>query len=237
MLWSSNAIGRFAGRNRTQIQASRDVDVNQLIADHGTWFYPITFVLTFLEGETFVIFAGAAAHQGLLHLPWLVVAAWLGSFAGDQFYFFIGRKWGIKLLARFPRYRAPVDTALGFLRTHNVWFILSFRFIYGIRNVSSFAIGMSGLAWRRFLILNFLAAGVWAVTFAGAGYLMGQALGAMLGDLAQEFGLAMLAIFLVVITGVLVMHKRLQQREAAFLRKELEAKRREEELKRAGADG
>jgi membrane protein DedA with SNARE-associated domain len=201
------------------------VDINQLIADHGAWFYPITFVWTFLEGETFVIFAGAAAQQGLLNPYLLVLAAWSGSFAGDQLYFFIGRKWGQKLLERFPRYRPPVDIALGFLRKYNVWFILSFRFIYGIRNVSSFAMGMSGLSWTRFLILNFIAAGVWAITFAGAGFLLGAAFSAVLGKLAEGFALVMMAIFLAVISGVVIMHKRLQKREAELLAKKLAEER------------
>jgi len=193
------------------------VDVNQLIADYGGWFYAITFLWTFLEGETFVIFAGAAAHQGLLNLHWLIVAAWAGSFAGDQLYFFIGRRWGVKLLARFPRHRAPVDLALGFLYKYNIGFILTFRFIYGIRNVSSFAMGLSALPYVRFLALNFIAAGLWAVTFAGSGYLLGKAFEAMLGDLAEQFGLIMLGVFLLVISGVVIMHKRLQRREAALL--------------------
>jgi membrane protein DedA with SNARE-associated domain len=195
-----------------------DVDVNQIIADHGAWFYPITFVLTFLEGETFVIFAGATAQQGLLDLRLLIASAWLGSFAGDQFYFFIGRRYGQQLLARFPRHRQPVDIALGFLHRYNIWFILSFRFIYGIRNVSSFAMGTSGLSYGRFLALNFIAAGVWAVSFAGAGYLLGHAFEAMLGDLIKQFGLAMLGVFLFVVALVLALHKRLQKREADLLR-------------------
>jgi membrane protein DedA with SNARE-associated domain len=204
------------------------VDVNQLIADYGGWFYAITFLWTFLEGETFVIFAGAAAHQGLLNLHYLIAAAWLGSFAGDQMYFFIGRKWGPRLLERFPKQRAPVDLALGFLRKYNTWFILSFRFIYGIRNVSSFAMGLSGLSWTRFLILNFIAAGVWACMFAGAGYLLGQMFEAVLGNLAEKFGMVMLGVFLLIITGVVIMHKRLQQREAALLAKKLAEEKEKE---------
>jgi len=206
------------------------VDINHIIAEYGAWFYPITFVLTFLEGETFVIFAGAAAHQGLLDFWLLFLSAWGGSFAGDQFYFFIGRKWGQKLLARFPRYRPPVDIALGFLRKYNVWFVLSFRFIYGIRNVSSFAMGMSGLSWTRFLVLNFIAAGAWAIIFAGAGYLLGAAFSAVLGKLAEGFALVMLAIFLAVITGVVMMHKRLQKREAELLAKKLAEEREKAKL-------
>jgi membrane protein DedA with SNARE-associated domain len=209
------------------------VDVNQLIADYGAWFYPITFLWTFLEGETFVIFAGAAAQQGHLHLYWLIAAAWAGSFSGDQLYFFIGRKWGVRLLDRFPRYRPPVDVALGFLRKYNTWFILSFRFIYGIRNVSSFAMGMSGLPWTRFLVLNFVAAGLWACTFAGSGYMLGKAFSAVLGDVAESFGLVMLGIFLIIISGVVIMHKRLQQREAALLRRRLAEDRAREERDRA----
>lgn len=204
------------------------MDVNQLIADYGRWFYAFTFVWTFFEGETFVIFAGAAAHQGLLNLHYLIVAAWAGSFAGDQLYFFIGRKWGPRLLQRFPKQRAPVDLALGFLRKYNTWFILTFRFIYGIRNVSSFAMGLSGLSYARFLVLNFIAAGLWATIFAGAGYLLGQMFEAVLGELAEKFGLVMLGVFLVIITGVVIMHKRLQQREAALLAKKLAAEKENE---------
>ncbi|MCK6453069.1 MAG: DedA family protein [Alphaproteobacteria bacterium] len=201
------------------------MDINHIIAEYGAWFYPITFAWTFLEGETFVIFAGAAAQQELLNFQLLIVAAWAGSFTGDQLYFFIGRMWGQKLLGRFPRYRPPVDIALGFLRKYNVWFILSFRFIYGIRNVSSFAMGMSGLSWTRFLVLNFIAAGVWSLTFAGAGFLLGAAFSAMLGRLAEGFALIMMAIFLVVISGVVLMHKRLQRREAELLAKKLAEER------------
>lgn len=201
------------------------MDINHIIAEYGAWFYPITFAWTFLEGETFVIFAGAAAQQELLNFQLLIVAAWAGSFTGDQLYFFIGRMWGQKLLGRFPRYRPPVDIALGFLRKYNLWFILSFRFIYGIRNVSSFAMGMSGLSWTRFLVLNFIAAGVWSLTFAGAGFLLGAAFSAMLGRLAEGFALIMMAIFLAVISGVVLMHKRLQRREAELLAKKLAEER------------
>jgi hypothetical protein len=38
-----------------------DIDIYQLIERYQDWFYLITFIWTFLEGETFVIFAGAAA--------------------------------------------------------------------------------------------------------------------------------------------------------------------------------
>ncbi len=175
------------------------MDIAETIREYGDWFYVVTFVWTFLEGETFVLFAGLAARQDILRLDLLIIVAWLGSFCGDQVYFWIGRRWGHSLLRRFPRWAPGVHAALDLLRRYNTWFILSFRFIYGVRNFSSFAMGTSGLSWPRFLILNFIAAGVWAVTFAGAGYIVGATFEHLLGDLALVFGLVMLTIFAVVI--------------------------------------
>jgi membrane protein DedA with SNARE-associated domain len=190
------------------------MDVQELIRHHGLWVYVFTFVWTFFEGETFVLFCGFAAAQGLLNAPLLVIAAWLGSFAGDQFYFWVGRHFGLMLLARRPFWRTRVDKALAWLRRFDVGFILSFRFIYGIRNISSFALGISGIDWRRFLILNFIAAGLWAITFAGTGYLFGQASEAMLGDLAVKFRVVALGVFVVVVGAgslVFLWHRRRRQ--------------------------
>src|SRR5579863_336861 len=133
--------------------------INQLISDHGGFFYLIAFGLTFLEGETVVLFAGFAAAQGLLDPLLLFLSAWLGSFSGDQVYFWLGRHFGVPLLDRFPRWRHGVDSALVYLERYATGFILSFRFIYGVRNVSSFALGLSTVPGGRFLWLNLVAAG------------------------------------------------------------------------------
>jgi membrane protein DedA with SNARE-associated domain len=191
-------------------------DIRNMVVQHGHWFYLITFLWTFVEGETFVIFAGTFAAQGLLDPFFLLLSAWLGSFSGDQLYFYIGRRFGGKLLHRYPRWRPGVDSALAFLRRYSTGFILSFRFTYGVRNFSSFAMGMSGLLWRRFLALNFFAAGLWATTFVGAGYLLGNVFGAALRRMADSFGLVMLGIFVLVSAVILTLH-RIQRRRRMTL--------------------
>src|SRR5919201_80523 len=173
------------------------MDISQLIAEHGAWFYLIAFVWTFLEGETFVLFAAFAAAQGLLNPIILLVVTMLGSFSGDQTYFWIGRSYGVRLLNRFPRLRHGVDAALYWLERYNTGFILTFRFIYGIRNFSSFAMGMSAVHWKRFMTLNFIAAGLWGVSFVAVGYLFGHAFRAVLGHLVRSFSVVMLIAFVV----------------------------------------
>jgi len=187
------------------------MDINQLIAHNGACFYGIVFLWTFLEGETVVIFAGFAAAQGLVDPLLLLGAAWLGSFAGDQFYFWIARHFGVRLLERFPRWRHGVDGALRWLERYDAGFILSFRFIYGVRNFSSFALGLRAVKWERFLRLNFAAAGLWAVSFVSIGYFLGHAFRAMLGDLARSFSLVMLGMFVAIGLGMWLLH-RLQRR-------------------------
>jgi len=187
------------------------MDINQLIAQHGGCFYVIAFVWTFLEGETLILFAAFAAAHGLID-PWLLlIAAWLGSFSGDQFYFWLARRFGVTLLDRFPLWRHRVDAPLNWLERYDAGFILSFRFIYGIRNFSSFAMGLSAIRWDRFLRLNFTAAGLWALSFVGVGYFLGHAFHAVLGDLARSFGLVMLGVFVAFAAGMSLLH-RLQRR-------------------------
>jgi membrane protein DedA with SNARE-associated domain len=196
------------------------MDVPRLIHEHGSLFYLFTFAWTFIEGETFVLFAGFAAAQGLLSAPLLLLAAWFGSFAGDQCYFWIGRRFGLRLLRRRPLWSARVDSALGWVKRYDKWFILSFRFIYGVRNFSSFALGISGIDWRRFLLFNFIAAFLWAACFVAAGYFCGRAAERMLGELAEKLSVILLGIFVVTVVAVFVTQRvrsrmQRQRRQAA----------------------
>lgn len=147
------------------------------LQEWGNAFYPLAFFWAFFEGETFVIFGGIAStpEYGIINLYWLVASVWIGSFLGDQVWFWMGRRWGAKALARFPSAECHADRVLRWLERYGVGFILVFRFLYGVRNIASVAIGTSRMPWSRFLFWNFIAAGLWAWTFAGAGYMFGQA--------------------------------------------------------------
>ena len=199
------------------------MDLQNFIAQHGAWSYLATFVWTFFEGETFVLLAGFAAAQGMVSAPLLLIAAWLGSFGGDQCYFWIGRHFGLRLMTRKPDWRKAVDRALTWLKRYDAGFILTFRFIYGVRNFSSFALGISGINWRRFLVLNFIAAGVWATIFVGVGYVCGHAFERMLGQVAHRISMVLLIAFVAAFIAGHFLHKMRRNRrrrsaEAALTR-------------------
>jgi membrane protein DedA with SNARE-associated domain len=78
-----------------------------------------------------------------------------------------------------------MDRVLVKLERHQTLLILGFRFLYGLRSVTPFAIGMSDVSWLRFSLLNLIGAGIWAICFGLAGYYFGQAVEAFVGDIKQ----------------------------------------------------
>lgn len=195
-------------------------EINQLIQNYGDWIYLIAFFWAALEGETFVIFAGLAAQRGYLNVFELIVSVGLGSLMGDQICFWLGRCYGARILHHFPKLEPGVNQAILWLERHAVGFILSYRFMYGIRNVSSIAIGMSHLTWQKFALWNAIAAFVWAVAFSNLGYLFGDLIERVpQGEDKLEAGIhqAMLTIFglFVLIVGVRYLSSRLHKRHLA----------------------
>lgn len=158
------------------------MDVKHILLSYG----PVAiFIWTFFEGETVLLVAGFLAQHGYISLELSILAAFLGSMSGDQLYFQIGRKFGRQLLGWRPGWRTGVDRALRLLVRYQNLFILSFRFIYVVRNIASFSIGMAGVSFKRFTILNAVAAGIWALSFGLGGYYFGKTLKVFFGRLQQ----------------------------------------------------
>jgi len=156
--------------------------MEQLIAHYG---YLALLFGTFLEGETIVVVAGFAAHQGYLKLGWVMLAAFIGSLSGDQFYFFVGRLKGRPFLERRRAWQPQVKKVERLLDRYGTWLVVGFRFMYGLRTVTPFVIGLSGFRSSRFFVLNAIGALVWSILVGSLGFLFGAALEALLQDLRK----------------------------------------------------
>lgn len=147
--------------------------------------YAALVVGTFLEGETILVLGGIAAKLGYLKLPWVIASAFAGTLAGDQLYFYLGRRHGRKILAARPRWRTRAEKAQRLLNRFQRPVILGFRFLYGLRTVTPFVIGMSRVRTLTFLIYNILGALVWASIIGTLGFLFGHGLELILGDVKR----------------------------------------------------
>lgn len=166
--------------------------LHQFIVDYGLW---AVFGGTLLEGESVVVLAGFLSHQRLLHLPYVMLCAFAGSFLADQALFYLGRRYREHRYVRRIRAQPAFGKALAAVDLYPHGFILALRFLYGLRTVGPVALGVSQVPPMRFLALNALAAAIWALCFSLVGYLFGQTIESLLGRLhGVETKLAVAAV-------------------------------------------
>lgn len=182
------------------------VTIQQFIATHGYW---VLFVGTLLEGETFILLAAVAAHQGLLDPRYLAVVALGGAFLGDQFFFLLGRWRGGEIMARHRRLAHKVVAARRLILGHTVALILLSRFLYGLRIVIPLACGLSRVRPGRFLLLNLVSAIGWTLCFGCLGYYFG---GWIMAHLGAVKGLQIVALLLLAVVAMVALITRQVQR-------------------------
>ncbi len=164
--------------------------IEQLIETYGALG---VFVGTFFEGEAIVILAAFAAHQGYLPLWHVGLAAFAGACLGDQLYFYLGRRQGREFLERRPTWKGRVERATRLLERFHVWIIPLIRYLYGLRSVLCFTIGMSRVSSATFAVLNAAGVAVWTVLTCLGGYYLGRAMQALMDD-AKKYEFAVAAV-------------------------------------------
>jgi membrane protein DedA with SNARE-associated domain len=152
----------------------------ELIAAHGYW---ILAVGCLLEGETVLLLAGFAAHRGYLDPLAVFTIAAVCGFAGDQFYFWLGRRHGAAVLARWPSLARRTGRVTALLARFSAPAIIGVRFAYGLRLAGPILIGMTPIGSLRFAVFNAIGALLWAGVFTALGWLFGSAAQAILGEI------------------------------------------------------
>lgn len=165
--------------------------VEQWIHD---WGYVAVAAGALAEGETVLLAAGYAAHRGLLDW-WLVVAvAATAATVGDQSFYWVGRLWGARLIARFPSLEARFPRVADLLQRYPHWAIVGVRFLYGFRIAGPIIIGAAGVPPLRFALFNAIGALLWAPLITGLGWGFGHALSSLSSQVQRvEVGLLILA--------------------------------------------
>ena len=165
----------------------------------ATFGYPFVFLGTLVEGEMVLIIAGFAAYLGYLDFRLVILLGWLGSMAGDQIFFLLGRYRVQSFLRRFPRLLHKLARVYRLLEKYDRWVLIGFRFVYGFRIITPLALGSSKVSWKEFFICNAIGAFIWSVLFTTGGYLFGNALSLLFTDIQR---LEREAIVFVLIVGI-----------------------------------
>ncbi|PKY10234.1 hypothetical protein B1757_10985 [Acidithiobacillus marinus] len=179
--------------------------IKEFLRQYGYW---ILLIGTLLEGEAVVIIAGALAHAGVLDLGAVILVSWLGSTINDQVLYQLGARYGQRLIDWLPHFlKRHVTQAEGLIHRFGDWVTLLFRFIYGTRTITPILLGVHHYPPRRYLLMNPLAAAVWAALIASIGYVLGASLNSLLSSV-RYVQITLLLLFLLAALFYWLWHRR-----------------------------
>lgn len=148
--------------------------------------YPALVIGLLLEGETALVLGSFMAHRGYLNLSLVLLMGVIVSFASDQFFFWMGRTRGSLFLESRPAWKLPVQKATSLLGRNLEVLSFAIRFMYGLRTVLPFVMGMSRFDPKRFALFDLVGALVWSLTFGLAGQLIGHVMSLILEDIKEH---------------------------------------------------
>jgi membrane protein DedA with SNARE-associated domain len=153
------------------------------------------FLGLILPGELALLLGGVLAHQDRIPLAGALAVGVAGALAGDTAGYWIGRRWGPRLLTSGLGRRVE-----GLLLRGGGWALVVGRCTAGARVVLPGLAGMLGLRYRTFAAWTGVAATVWAA----AHVLLGYAAGAGWRHIHQLTGRIGLGLALTVVVALAV---------------------------------
>jgi membrane protein DedA with SNARE-associated domain len=153
--------------------------------------------------ETLLTFTGYLIYKSHLSPPMAFATALGGSASGITISYSLGRTFGMPLLHRFGKYvhvtPERLERAHQWFERAGHWALTFGYFIPGVRHLTAYAAGMSGLAPHTFAIFAYLGASLWVGTFLSLGYFLGDRWQTVQQNLDQDLkwlaiGLAVLVV-------------------------------------------
>ena len=158
--------------------------------------YLAVFVGTILEGETILVAAGFFASRAYLDLTTVTIVAFAGAYTGHVFWFWLGRRHGVRLLDRFPRMGRHLGRGIRVFERYGAGAVMVTQWLYGLRITCSVVIGMSRIPVAKFLLYQALSCALWVAAITLGGFYFGHLLETILGRVAhlEKYGLAIIVL-------------------------------------------
>lgn len=189
------------------------------------WFLLLAFFLPFGEtvalldaivpGEVGMVLLGAAASDAGVPIPLVIAIGALGAFAGDSTSWFIGHRWGYRLITRWEpihrRMAKPLEVAERHFEAKGGRTVFAGRFVGALRALVPMVAGTSGMSYRKFLPWNVAASILWV----SAVVILGAVFGNAVASTVDRFGVALTSLVVALAVGLFLRHKLRQRRASA----------------------
>jgi membrane protein DedA with SNARE-associated domain len=154
---------------------------------------------TFLEGETTILLAGIFAKFGYLDLKRVMFFSFLGTFAGDCSFFFLGKWFGKSVIERYAFLRGRATLANNIIHQYRHLILFMMRFLAGFRSIILLLLGCANVGSTRFLLVDFVSSAVWSVLVSLVGFTFANVVYIFVNDIK---GYEKIVIPLVVVLAV-----------------------------------
>jgi undecaprenyl-diphosphatase len=156
----------------------------QLLPD-GAFYYSLIGVVAFLEslvaagviipGSSLIVFTGFLALHGRGEIITIILVAVTGAFLGDMFSFWLGARFGQRLLFTklFQKRKHLLRRAETFFANHGGKSVFFGRFVGPVRGFIPFVAGSAQMNPRAFTLYAIISAILWGLAYPGLGYLAG----------------------------------------------------------------
>jgi membrane protein DedA with SNARE-associated domain len=159
-------------------------------------------------GETAAILGGVLASKGGVSVAGMTVCVVLCAIVGDSIGYWVGDKWGDRLLKVGPlkKRQRGIEIALDQLRRRGATAVFVGRFTAFLRAVIPGLAGLSKMRYRIFLPANALGGICWGVLFVLLGYFVGE-------RVEKATGIASDILLGLIVVGIVVLFIRHRRRE------------------------
>ncbi len=162
-----------------------------------------------IPDETLLMFAGYLVSRHSLELQYVMLSAFFGSVAGISLSYEIGRRYGLAVLLKLhiPFFsEKKLEVVRDWYKRIGKWLLVVGYFIPGVRHLTAFTAGMSGLRYRSFGIFAYSGALIWTSTFIFLGKLVGDQWRAV-ADKIESNLLLISGIAIVVLIAIAILRK------------------------------
>ncbi len=144
---------------------------SSLMADYG---YLILFIWTFFEGETALVLAGVLIYTGHMTMLPAIAVAGTGGMLGDMFFFYMGKYHLDIVKDKIKNNEIIIDEIKKLLKKFDILVIFIQRYLYGLRTIIPITIGMTKFDTKRFFVINYISAVIWAISIIWPAYYFGE---------------------------------------------------------------
>ncbi|HIP54525.1 MAG TPA: DedA family protein [Sulfurimonas autotrophica] len=161
----------------------------------ATYGYIGLFIYSLGGGFIGIVAASVLSFMGKMDLTISITIAFLGNALGDILLFWLTRYQKTMMVDSLRKHRRKLALAHILIKKHGDWVIFIQKFIYGLKTIVPIAIALTKYDFKKFVILNFFAAGVWALAFGLSSYYFGAVLSKLAVYISQNKWIAPVILF------------------------------------------